>query len=105
MNVGTLFVACIAKNLTLNPMKTLYKVVFVTGILLISLTSFSQPKTAPSWSARFTSAINWQRVHSLGFIIVSTNDGLYGINPAEGTIAWENTSFKALDPSRMEEVN
>jgi outer membrane protein assembly factor BamB len=86
-------------------MRTFNKAVFVLGILIISLTSFAQPKTAPSWSAKFTSSINWQRVHSLGYIIVSTNDALYGISPADGTIAWENKTFAALDPSKMEEVN
>ena len=65
----------------------------------------AQPKTPPAWSARFTSAINWQRVHSLGYIVVSTNDGLYGVNPTDGSIAWENKTYAALDPSKLEEVN
>src|SRR5688572_18191818 len=85
-------------------MRNFIKVVFVAEILLISLVAMAQPKTAPAWSARFTSAINWQRVHSLGYIVVSTNDGLYGINPADGSIAWENKTFTALDPSKLEEV-
>jgi outer membrane protein assembly factor BamB len=64
----------------------------------------AQQKTPPAWSAKFTSPINWQRIHSLGTIIVSTNNALYGVNPADGTIAWENKSFAALNPSMMEEV-
>ena len=75
-----------------------------TGILFSSLLSLAQPKTASSWSAKFTSPVNWQRVHSLGYIIVSTNDGLYGVNPADGKILWENKKYAALDPSLMQEV-
>src|SRR5260221_24183 len=77
---------------------------FVLGILLISIVTLAQPKTSPAWSAKFKSAINWQRVHSLGYIIVSTNDGLYGVNPADGKIIWENKTYAALDPAMMQEV-
>lgn len=86
-------------------MKTLLKVVFAAELLLTSLFIHAQPKTPPTWSARFTSAINWQRVHSLGYIVVSTNDGLYGVNPTDGAILWENKTYAALDPSKLEEVN
>src|SRR5882762_1362710 len=85
-------------------MNALLRSSFVIGILLISIAALAQPKTPPAWSAKFKSAINWQRVHSLGYIIVSTNDGLYGINPSDGKIIWENKSFAALDPSMMQEV-
>src|SRR5687767_5753970 len=64
----------------------------------------AQPKTTTAWTANFKSPINWQRIHSLGTLIVSTNDALYGVNPADGTISWENKTFAALDPSMMEEI-
>ncbi len=85
-------------------MKQLFKTFFTSGILFISLSSWAQPKTAASWSAKFTSAINWQRVHSLGYIIVSTNDGLYGVSPTDGKVIWENKKYAALDPSLLQEV-
>lgn len=85
-------------------MKALHRSSFVMGILLISIATIAQPKTPPAWSAKFKSAINWQRVHSLGYIIVSTNDGLYGVNPADGKIIWENKTYAALDPAMMQEV-
>jgi len=72
---------------------------------MIPLFVYAQQKSAPpAWSAKFTSAINWQRIHSLGTIIVSTNNALYGVNPSDGTISWENKSFAALNPSMMEEI-
>src|SRR5687767_3808234 len=78
-------------------------------ILLIAILSpiagHTQQKLSASWSAKFKSAINWQRVHSLGYIIVSTNDGLYGVNPNDGKVLWENKSFPALNPTTFEEVS
>jgi outer membrane protein assembly factor BamB len=81
----------------------------IIGLLLLAVyvnaaSVTAQPKTAPAWSAKFKSAINWQRVHSLGYLIVSTNDGLYGVNPSDGKIIWENKNYPALSPDRFQEV-
>lgn len=78
--------------------------ILTLGLMLASFGIIAQPKTAPAWTARFANPINWQRIHSLGIIIVSTNGGLYGVNPADGTIAWENKAFAGLNPAMMEEV-
>jgi outer membrane protein assembly factor BamB len=75
------------------------------GFMLISAAGLSQPKKAAAWTAKFKNVINWQRVHSLGYIIVSTDIGLYGVNPGDGKIMWENKTFPALDPSMMQEVD
>ena len=71
---------------------------------MATLLTQAQPKTAPSWSAKFDAPINWQRVHSLGYLIVSTSSGLYGVNPDDGRILWQNTAFAALNPDFYEEV-
>lgn len=73
-------------------------------ILFFPLISKAQSHTKPAWSTKFTSDINWQRIHSLGYIIVSTNHGLYGVNPDNGMIMWERKEFAALDPAMFEEV-
>lgn len=84
-------------------MRTLSRMLAVCMVMLASNAN-TQPKTAPSWSAKFKTAINWQRVHSLGYLIVSTNDGLYGVNPDDGKIIWENKGFAALNPEYYQEV-
>ena len=80
----------------------------ITKFLFIALLtpafSNAQQKQPVAWSAKFKSPINWQRVHSLGYLIVSTNDGLYGVNPTDGNILWENKNFPALTPATFEEV-
>ena len=84
-------------------MRTLSRMLVVCLVLLAVIT-YAQPKTAPSWSAKFKASIHWQRVHSLGYLIVSTQDGLYGMNPHDGKIIWENKDFAALNPEFYQEV-
>ena len=83
-----------------------HKITILTLFLLMitSFVSWSQPKTAASWSAKFKTPIQWQRVHSLGYLIISTNDGIYGVNPSDGKIIWENKSFPSLNPDTYQEV-
>lgn len=77
---------------------------FVVCMVSVALAANGQPKTAPSWSAKFKAPILWQRVHSLGYLIVNTGDGLYGVNPNDGKIIWENPGFAALNPDNYAEV-
>jgi hypothetical protein len=85
-------------------MKRTITYLFLIVALMIPVFSNAQQKLAAAWSGKFKSPINWQRVHSLGYLIVSTNDGLYGVNPHDGKIMWENKSFPALNSSSYEEV-
>lgn len=85
-------------------MKTSIQAYCFCVVLLISHVALAQQKSSPAWTARFGSAISWQRVHSLGYLLVSTSTALYGVNPTDGKILWENTSFGNLDPSTMEEI-
>lgn len=66
--------------------------------------STAQTPTKAAWTTKFTGTIGWQRIHSLGYIIVSTSDGLYAVNPDDGKIMWENKDFAALDASLYEEI-
>jgi outer membrane protein assembly factor BamB len=70
----------------------------------IVIEGYSQPKSSAAWSAKFKSPVNWQRIHSLGYLIVGTKDGLYGVSPSDGKILWENTNFPAISAEQFEEV-
>ena len=65
----------------------------------------AQTKTAAAWSAKFKSPVNWQRIHSLGYLLVGTNDGIYGVNPNDGKIIWENTNYRAIPAENFSEVD
>ena len=47
-----------------------------------------------AWQAKFDREINWFNLTSLGTVVVSTDDALYGIEPISGKINWKNESFK-----------
>ena len=83
---------------------SVFSFLLVGLILLFSSLTQAQSHSKAAWSTKFTSEVNWQRIHSLGYIIVSTNNGLYGVNPDNGTIMWERKEFAALDPAMFEEV-
>lgn len=85
-------------------MKPNFLKLLLVCLCLNTFNAMAQTKTAPAWSAKFKNAVNWQRVHALGYLIVSTNDGLYGVNPTDGKILWENKSFPALNPNNFQEV-
>ncbi|HEX6225204.1 MAG TPA: PQQ-binding-like beta-propeller repeat protein [Chryseolinea sp.] len=86
-------------------MKTIFRILFFCATLLSTYVSNAQTKSNKAWSAKFVSAINWQRVHSLGYLVVSTNDGLYGVNPNDGKILWENKNFPAVNSANYEEIS
>jgi hypothetical protein len=86
-------------------MKMQFRILLLCVAMLTTWFSHAQPKTNKAWSAKFGSPINWQRVHSLGYIVVSTNDGLYGVSPNDGKILWENKSFPAINSSNYQEIN
>jgi hypothetical protein len=83
------------------------KCVLSTLLLVLALltgTLTAQQKSAPAWSVKFKSPLLWQRVHSLGYIIGCNAEGLYGINPNDGKIMWENKAFANLDPAMFSEI-
>ena len=86
-------------------MKMQFRTLLFCLTMLITWFSDAQPKANKAWSTKFGSPVNWQRVHSLGYLVVSTNDGLYGVNPNDGKILWENKSFPAVNSSNYQEIN
>jgi outer membrane protein assembly factor BamB len=78
---------------------------FILLLVCISMVAYAQPKTAPAWSYKFKTPIQWQRVHSLGHIIVSTSEGLFAINPNDGKLLWENRQFPSLNPDMYSEIS
>ncbi len=49
-----------------------------------------------AWQAKFDREINWFNLTSLGTVVVSTDDALYGIDPKSGNISWKSEQFKKL---------
>ena len=49
-----------------------------------------------AWNMDFDRNIDWFRLSPTGRLIAGTNDGLYGIDPASGKVAWKHDFLKNL---------
>lgn len=66
-------------------MKLSFRSILILFITTFSLSIFAQ---APSWEATLGGTINWQRLTPFGILIVSTSEGVKGIDPETGSILW-----------------
>ncbi len=71
---------------------------------LIFVMYFLQAEISPSWRKSFGSPVNWQKITNIGYLIVSTNNALYGINPETGDVLWENKTLAAIPEEAYEQV-
>lgn len=72
--------------------------------LLIIAFSISRAEITPSWKKNFDSPVAWQKVTNIGYLIVSTEKALYGINPESGETLWENTKLGSIPVESYEQV-
>jgi outer membrane protein assembly factor BamB len=72
--------------------------------LMIFAFSISKAEITPSWKKNFDSPVAWQKVTNIGYLIVSTQKALYGINPESGETLWENTNLGSIPPESFEQV-
>lgn len=66
------------------------------AFIFFGLGLIAKAGTDPHWKATFTKDINWMKVTDVGTLVVSTDDGIYGLNPEDGTIRWKNEELKKL---------
>lgn len=48
------------------------------------------------WEAQLSGSINWQRVTSLGYLVVGASDALYGIDNETGTVLWQDAELAGM---------
>lgn len=58
----------------------------------------------PKWKADFPKEVNWIKLGTLGTLFVSTDDALYGIDPADGKVKWKHEILKKLKQDEFELV-
>jgi outer membrane protein assembly factor BamB len=63
------------------------------------------PQASPTWNVRFKEMVQWQRVTSLGTLVIGTESAVHGVNPGNGKIVWSHTRFGGLNESRFEEID
>ena len=69
----------------------------ITTEIEISPSDNDQLKSSDkAWSFEFDRNMDWFRLSPTGKIIASTNDALYGLDPATGKVAWKHDNLKNL---------
>jgi len=58
----------------------------------------------PSWTKDFVVPVQWQRVTSIGHLLVDTRDGLYAVDPTSGQVRWSLLGLGALREDGFEEI-
>ena len=58
-----------------------------------------------SWTMDFERTIDWFRLSPTGKLIAGTNDGLYGIDPATGKVAWKHESLKNITKTNYNPIS
>ncbi len=80
-------------------------IVIVTFLLLCIGVAFAADGTtevSKSWTASFKKDINWQMLTDAGYLVVGSDDGLYGLNPKTGEVAWKIAEGKGVDEDFFE---
>jgi len=79
-------------------MKTKNLLIIIT-LFIVGNTSFAQEAT---WSIDMKGNILWQKITPAGTLVVTTTTAMYGIDPAKGTITWEQSSLANIPESEYE---
>ncbi len=80
---------------------TLFKSVFIL-FLLCPFMHFAQVEV--KWNTEVPTDILWQEVTALGNLIVSSREGLIGLDAATGEIVWSKRAHGNLDRAAFEEL-
>ncbi len=77
-----------------NP--NLSRLSLISFVICFSLTAnlFGQPETL--WKTKFKKKVNWLKLAPTGHLIVSTGDGLLGVDPDSGKVLWKNKGLKGV---------
>ncbi len=78
------------------------KLLLLNFLLLAALISTAQKDQ--DWTKNFPSKINWYQISDAGTLVVATKDGLYGINPVDGSEAWKNDDIENIQESNYDPI-
>ncbi|MFH1862713.1 MAG: PQQ-binding-like beta-propeller repeat protein [bacterium] len=60
------------------------------------------PSAESAWTATFDKDIVWQQLTDAGYLVVCTNEALFGLDPTNGQIAWKLDDVKKLPEDYFE---
>lgn len=65
-------------------------------------TSVTIAQNAPLWSAEFDRNLNWMELTDAGYLLVNTNDAMYGVDPESGDLLWSIEELRRTDNETVE---
>jgi outer membrane protein assembly factor BamB len=63
------------------------------------------PASAKAWSMDYNSNIDWFRLSPTGRLIAGTNNGLYGLDPGTGQVAWKHDFLKNISKANYNPIS
>lgn len=75
------------------------------SLALFAVAPGTSAQTAPAWEAVPGGTIAWMRTTSTGNLLTCTNEGLKGIDPTTGTVAWMVKELANAPESGYEEIS
>ncbi len=78
--------------------------VLLAGLASLTLPAAHGADLPPAWSKDFAVPIRWQRVTSIGQLLVDTRDALYAVDPETGDARWSLTGLGPLSEEGFEEL-
>jgi outer membrane protein assembly factor BamB len=58
----------------------------------------------PDWSAKLTENVKWQRVTTVGTILVGTDKAIYSLDQDTGNVLWKRPEFEKSAPFNVREI-
>lgn len=82
------------------------RLISVTSLIVTAFISSAacSDEIAPSWVSEFHAPVQWQRVTTVGDLVVSTSAALHGVNPVTGDVTWTHADLAGLPASGFREI-
>jgi len=77
----------------------LSRLICVSLLIIVGLTGSIWAQSDPMWKVTFEKKVKWMKVAPTGHLIVSTDEGLVGIDPEYGGVLWKREDLKGLKDS------
>jgi outer membrane protein assembly factor BamB len=74
-------------------------------LILIFALCYAKAEISPAWKKNFDTPVVWQKVTNTGYLIVGTENALYGINPENGVTLWENKQLSPIPEEAYDQVS
>ncbi len=89
-------------RLTNSPVGTAYWCLFLSLFILLSTQITTAQVLSPSWEVSLPGKLKWMQINDYGILIASCDNGLYGVNPEDGSKLWEITSLPNVPESNYQ---